>query len=144
MKLRKFLYYFLNVTWGLPMTLIGSMVALFCLLTGRRPLRHAGSIYFTLGEYWGGVSFGLFFFVDKHTDTHTKNHEYGHSLQNAILGPFMPFIVGIPSAIRYWVFVIRRRLGKQNPRYESIWFEAQATKWGTDTVNYWKDKFDFL
>ena len=56
-------------------------------------------------------------------------------IQNAILGPFMPFVVGIPSAIRYWYRELKyNRKGKVPPTsYDSIWFEGQATRIG---VNY--------
>lgn len=32
-----------------------------------------------------------------------KQHEAGHSLQIIILGPLMPFVVGVPSAFRCWI-----------------------------------------
>ena len=49
----------------------------------------------------GGVNFGGFFFVQKNASHHLKSHEYGHSFQNMVLGFFMPFIVSIPSSLRY-------------------------------------------
>ena len=47
-------------------------------------------------------------------------HEFGHSFQNAILGPFMIFLVSIPSAIRYWYQTIRESKGKTNKPYDSF------------------------
>lgn len=44
---------------------------------------------------------------------HTRCHETGHLLQQAIFGPFMPFIVSFPSAARYWLF----RFNSQRSRY---------------------------
>ena len=44
---------------------------------------------------------GLMFVRDTTSSEHVNKHELGHSYQNAILGPFMPFMVAIPSAIRY-------------------------------------------
>lgn len=138
MKINKPLYYTLNLTWGLPLTAVGALVALFCLIIGKHPHRHGGSIYFNIGKWWGGLSLGLFFFIDSHDVTSTKNHEYGHSLQNALWGPLMIFIIAIPSAIRYWVRIIRHNHGKINPPYDSIWFEGQATRWGLQTIGQWK------
>lgn len=138
MKGRKFLYYFLNLTWGLLLTLAGALVALFLLIIGKHPKRHGGCLYFNIGKNWGGVSMGLFFFTDNSDFTSIKNHEYGHSLQNAILGPFMIFVVAIPSVIRYWIHTFRDKKGKPNPPYDAIWFEGQATKWGDETVSYWE------
>ena len=137
MNFRKTLYYILNLTWGLPLTLAGALVAFFLILTGRRPKHHGGCLYFNVGNDWGGMNLGLFFFTDNWDSPSIKNHEYGHSLQNAIWGPLMIFVIAIPSAIRYQVFMYRIRHHKENPPYDAIWFEGQATKWGTNTVQYW-------
>lgn len=138
MKGRKFLYYFLNLTWGLLLTLAGALVALILIIGGKHPKRHGGCFYFNIGRCWGGLEMGLFFFTDNIDSTHVKNHEYGHSLQNAIWGPLMLPVISIPSVIRYWVHYFREKKGKPNPPYDAIWFEGQATKWGTDTVSYWQ------
>ena len=131
------LYYILNIVWGFPMTLIGAIAAVGLLIIGKRPTRHGGCFHFRIGRNWGGINLGLVFLTDETAGSSTCHHEYGHSLQNAMFGPFMPFIVGIPSAIRYWVFTIREKKHKVNPPYDSIWFEGTATKWGTDTMHYW-------
>lgn len=140
MKINKPLYYILNLTWGLLLTLVGALVALFLIIIGKRPKRHGGCWYFNVGHAWGGLEMGLFFLTDDYDTTSVKNHEYGHSLQNAIWGPLMLFVISIPSAIRYWVFHFRTKAGKPNPPYDSIWFEGQATRWGTVTVNQWQKK----
>ena len=137
MNFCKTLYYILNLTWGLPLTLAGALVAFFLILTGRCPKRHGGCFYFNVGNDWGGMNLGLFFFTDNWDSPSIKNHEYGHSLQNAIWGPLMIFVIAIPSAIRYQVFMYRIKHHKENPPYDAIWFEGQATKWGTNTVQYW-------
>lgn len=50
----------------------------------------------------------------------------------------MPFVISIPSAIRYWYREILSRVDfqkyKQLPDYDAIWFEGQATRWGSDFV----------
>ena len=138
MRINKPLYYILNILWGFPMTLLGAIAAFFLIITGHKPKRWGGVVYFTVGENWGGMELGLFFIVDKKEYYSTKCHEYGHSMQNALLGIFYPIVVAIPSAIRYWIFVFRERAGKENPDYDSIWFEGQATRWGTTTINQWK------
>ena len=63
----------------------------------------------------------------------TNNHEYGHTFQNAILGPFFIFIVAIPSAIRYWY---REFSKKTQPDYDAIWFEGSATEIGNDAYSF--------
>ena len=94
------IFWFLSLTWGLPMTLMGAIVAFVLLITGHKPKRFHHSIYFEVGENWGGFEAGGFFFTDKTPSLHTKQHESGHGLQNIVLGPLMPFVVSIPSAIR--------------------------------------------
>lgn len=58
-----------------------------------------------------------------------KSGSIGHSLQNIVLGVFMPFVISIPSMVRHWYrkYLIRR--GKWRiedlTRYESISFCLQ-------------------
>lgn len=195
MKISKPLYYILNCTWGILMTAVGGVVALALIIAGYKPERHAGSIYFNVGKSWGGAELGLFFLTDEHDAVSVKNHEFGHSLQNCLWGPLMPFVVCLPSAARYWVREFKSRKLKENfaltlmgvaciiilvltsiavvfqlewvlflmlgifmytaaltywllyieiPKYDkgdvpydSIWFEGQATEWGTKIAEEW-------
>ena len=110
-KLHKFLFWFLSYTWGIIMTLIGSFVAVFLLITGHKPRRFGWDVCFLVGKYWGGLSFGPFILTDSLDNYSVKCHEHGHSLQNIVLGPLFPFLVGIPSSLRYWV--------RKRPNFES-------------------------
>ena len=114
MKLSKPLYYILNCTWGFLMTAVGAVVALALIVAGYKPKRHSGAIYFNVGKSWGGAELGLFFLTDEHDDRSVKNHEFGHSLQNCLWGPLMPFVVCLPSAARYWVREFKSRKLKEN------------------------------
>lgn len=127
-------FWLLSLTWGLPMTLFGAIVALALLVTGHKPKKYHYSIYFEVGRGWGGFECGAFFVVCKDNGESLKRHEAGHGIQNCFLGVFTPFLVSIPSAIRYWY---RRWIIKNNPQkaktlptYDSIWFEKQATELG--------------
>ena len=51
-----------------------------------------------------------------------------------MFGPLMPFIVAIPSCIRYWF----RRFTKPTTMYDGIWFERQATNLGYRMDNIFK------
>lgn len=136
--MKKFLYYLLSWTWGLPMTLIGLLVAGVCKANGIEENSHAGATYFEFGKGWGGVSLGCFFFCSKRPSEHTKNHEFGHSLQNCLWGPLFPFVIAIPSAIRYHKFMNNTKKGIPNKEpYDAIWFEGQATEWGTKVAAEW-------
>ena len=113
MKINKPLYYILNCTWGCIMTFIGAVVAFALLCVGKKPQKHAGCTYFNVGKSWGGMELGCFFLTDSHDSQHTKNHEFGHSLQNCLWGPLFPFVVCIPSAIRYWLREFKTQKGKK-------------------------------
>ena len=137
-QFNKTLYYILNFTWGIIMNIFGAVGACVMLAQGKKPTRHGGSIMFTTGSGWGGVSLGIFSFVCKEASKHTKDHEYGHSLQNAVYGPLFPFIVAIPSFIRYHYRDAQEKKGiKPTTGYDDIWFEGQATDWGTKTIDKW-------
>ena len=52
----------------------------------------------------------------------------------------MPFLVSIPSMIRFWyreaVVALKRKTLSQLPTYDSIWFEGTASKIGTQYYNH--------
>jgi hypothetical protein len=119
--MNKKIYYLLGFTWGIIMNILGALVAAAMTCIGRKPTRHGGSIVYTIGKDWGGLSLGIFSFVSEGASEHTLNHEFGHSIQNAIYGPLFPFIVWIPSVTRYWMI----RTGKiKVDNYDDAWFEG--------------------
>lgn len=114
------------------MTFFGLSVAIALLATGHRPHFFHGFVWFETGEHWGGFECGPIFVVQRHAQESVKRHEAGHGLQNMLLGPFMPFLISLPSAIRYHYRAYLRRKGRGAalPPYDSIWFEKWATEWG--------------
>lgn len=136
-KISKPLFYILSFTWGLPMTLVGLIVAFVLVIAGYKPKKWNYCYYFEVGESWGGLELGAFFITNKNSSQHVKNHEHGHGIQNCYLGPFMPFVICVPSAIRYWYREIKYlRKNKMPPTdYDSIWFECSATKLGVELNN---------
>ena len=123
-------YYTLSLTWGLPLTLVGILVALALMFVGYRPKRFGWSWYFEVGKNWGGLNLGLIFLCGKDSDNVLKAHEYGHSFQNCKYGPAMVLLT-LASAARYWYYtVIEDWLGKNLPDYDSWWLEKQATETG--------------
>ena len=139
-KLKAIGFWIAAFTWGLPMTLVGCLVAVALMVTGHKPHRFHYLIYFEIGENWGGFECGCFFVTNKNPTFSIRRHESGHGLQNIMLGVFMPFLVSIPSCIRYWYREILVRSGKKRyhdlPDYDSIWFEGWATRLGD---KYFKD-----
>lgn len=134
----KALFYLLSITWGLPMTLCGAVVALCLLLTGHRPQRWGGCWHFKIGRgNWGGLSLGLVILTSPDVSERTKNHEHGHAVQNCILGPSM-VLLSIGSAARYHYINYLERTGKTPPRYDGWWFEGEATKIGQECIKLWE------
>ena len=139
----RWLYWLLNFTWGILTTLCGLLLSLTMLCIGKKPKRWHSIWYFQIFDNWGGMEMGTMFLRDNSNYISTNNHEYGHTFQNAILGPFFIFIVAIPSAIRYWYQEIRRRQHKPNVEYDLIWFEGSATDIGNDACLFDIQKEDY-
>ena len=132
------LYWIWSCTWGIIMTLIGFFAACGLIISGHKPHHLGPNVYFVVGKNWGGVELGAFFIVSRAGAIgNTKYHEAGHGLQNLIWGPLMPFVICIPSAIRYWYRELKyyRKGLRPDTDYDSIWFEGQATRWGNKVYN---------
>lgn len=138
------LYYLLNYTWGIIMTLVGWAIIFFTHLFLSKNIVESGKFgpchYVMIGDNWGGLELGVNFLIaDKMGESwtlHTKMHESGHTFQNALFGPFAIILIFIPSAIRYWYQRIRTKMGKDNKPYDSIWFEGSATTVGENHYYY--------
>ena len=78
---------------------------------GYRPKRNIYGWYIEIGGNFGGADLGPFCIVSTNPSRHLLNHEFGHAIQNCYFGPLFPFIVAIPSAIRYWYREIIVRTG---------------------------------
>lgn len=131
-KPKAILFWALSFTWGLPLTIIGLAIAIVLTIFGYKPHRFHYMVRFEIGENWGGFSLGGFIFTSENPSLHIKQHEAGHGIQNMVYGIITPFIVSIPSAIRYWYREYLQKIKKKTdlPPYESIWFEKQATEIG--------------
>ena len=133
-KINPVIFWILSLTWGGILTLIGLTVALVLVISGHKPKKFGCCIYFEIGENWGGLELGAIFLTNKNPTFHIKQHEAGHGIQNIMFGVFMPFLVSIPSAVRYWhrIFLVEtgRKKESELSDYDSVWFEKQATKLG--------------
>lgn len=131
-------FYILSWTWGIIMSLIGACVVGAIKVVGLfmhkdyKLKKHGYCYYLVVGKSWGGVNFGCFFLVSSSCRDATKWHEHGHGVQNCYWGILMPFVICIPSAIRYWYreFKYNRKGIKPPTLYSSIWFEKQADQLG--------------
>jgi len=139
--MKSFIYYLLQVTYGILMNVIGILVFTVVVCFTHNIHRHYHSFYTITKTQFGGLSLGIFT-ISSTTSEQTLSHELGHSYQNIIFGPLFPFVVAIPSVIRYWYCTIAESKGKKFARdwYDSIWFEGTATRWGHAIYMKWSDK----
>ncbi len=131
--LNKTLYFILSFTWGLPLTLIGCVVALVLIIIGIKPKRFLYGFYFPTTN-GSGFNMGPIAIVSKNSSEYLLKHEFGHSIQNCFFGPFVFFLVIIPSVIRFWyreyLVYTKQSTYKDLPPYDSAWFEGTATSLG--------------
>ena len=136
--MKKSTFYILSFTWGLPMTLAGIITASFLLILGYKPQRWGACWHFDIGGNWGGLNLGPVFLTSSNPSEYIKNHEHGHAIQNCYFGIFTPFIILIPSAVRYWYREYREHINKPcTTGYYDIWFEKQASELGIKYATMW-------
>ena len=129
--MKKSIFYLLSLTWGLPMTICGAVVALVLWLHGIKAARYGLCWHYRVGKgLWGGMNLGPVFLTQREPTERLKRHEHGHALQNSFMGPLiLPFV--ILSVLRYHDRERRVKRGEVLPPYDAWWFEGQATKLGT-------------
>ena len=122
-------------------------------MCGGKPHKNGCSYIVEIGGNWGGLELGAVALCGRYSQEngpcynprwfeHTRRHEFGHNIQQLFFGPLQLFIVGIPSAIRYWYDRLEKKHAHERDNdewYDSIWFEGTATKWGTKWVNWFED-----
>ena len=146
----RWLYYFMACTWGVIMTILGLIITLILAIVKifipKKVIfkRYYWIYSITVGpEWWGGCEMGLMFLRDHNSSVNYINpHEFGHTFQNCLLGPLFPFMVAIPSAIRYWLREIFPK--KIWAPYDSAWFEDAATQCGIYAVRILSQKQETL
>ena len=131
-------FYLLQLTWGLPINIVGGIVALICLCRGIKPKKYGWNYWLECPVNFG-LNLGIFFIAPKNASKHVKNHECGHSIQNIYFGPFHFIVVCLPSALRFWARTYWTRRGcRLEKDYDSIWFEWQATQLGNKLEEWHK------
>ena len=123
--MKKWVFWLLSLTWGMPWTLIGILAAVVLEILGYKPQRWGYCRYYEVGRRWGGVSFGPVFIVERSARDFTKDHEHGHAIQNCYYGPLMPFMVCLPSALRWWMRRCREQLTKKI--FVFVWYVLSIT-----------------
>lgn len=140
-------FWILSLTWGSIMTFVGLIATLFAVVFLKGKIHRNGySFIVEVGGNWGGLCFGAFALCGSYSQEdgpcydigwyeHTRRHEFGHAIQNTLWGPLMIFVIEIPSIIRYHYMNNRIKKGLEVKPYDSIWFEGQATRWGTAAID---------
>ncbi|MBQ3140602.1 MAG: hypothetical protein IJC25_01405 [Clostridia bacterium] len=123
----KTVYRIIQVTWGFLQTLIGLMV--YCKNRKCRHFIHKGAIY-TEWPQRGGISLGLFVFVQPDADEYLIAHEYGHTLQSLMLGPLYLPLIGLPSLIWSRLPYFRKMRKEKQISYYSLYCEKWANRLG--------------
>ena len=119
------MYYFLQWSWGLLENIVGFIV--FLVMIKNKHFKYKKCIATMMSDKYGGsFSLGMFIFVSE-TNVNTMNHEYGHTIQNNMFGILKPFIVSIPSVVRFWW---KSLVSHKWDDYYDIWFENHASKIG--------------
>lgn len=133
-SLKKFLFYLVQWTWGLPVNLVGGIAFIICTKILHRRYQRFGYAYITyLPWNAGGLSMGLFIFMkDQHPRKvwtyNTRIHEYGHTWQCLILGPLYYLVVAIPSAV--WCNFFDKYRKKHDVSYYKLYCESWANSFG--------------
>lgn len=132
--MKKWQFYVLSFTWGLPMTLLGCLVAAVLMIAGYKPQRFGWGWYFEVLNNGGNFNLGIVSVMSKQPSVDILFHEAGHGIQNCYFGIFEP-IIALMSVARYWyreyLHCVKGVAWADMTPYDSIWFERQATVLGT-------------
>lgn len=119
----------IQLSWGILQSLLG-----FGLFIKYRKCAHEiykGSVVTYTSGGFGGISLGLFIFVNRAKDAEwtksTRAHEYGHTFQSLILGPLYLLVIGLPSF--YWC---NSRKMKEKRKTESLSYYDFYTERGAN------------
>lgn len=113
--MKRFMYYFIQWTWGILMNIIGGIVCIIALCCKCPVQKYRNAIEILVPWNFGGCELGMFFVLGKDCLS-VAPHEYGHTIQNLWWGPLFPFVVCLPSALRYWL----RKQKEQKNKYEFV------------------------
>ena len=110
--MKRFMYYFLQWTWGITMNVIGAIMCLVALCCKWPVQKYRNGVEILVSNNFGGLELGMFFIRGKDCPG-VAPHEYGHGIQHLWWGPLFPFVIGIPSALRYWLRHFKTPTGRR-------------------------------
>lgn len=139
------LFYLIQFIWGLPVNIFGLIGFLLTKPFCRQEKFCNSYITYVNKKNFGGVSIGMFIFINSEKDGQWREniriHEYGHTIQCLYLGVFYWFVIGIPSSIWCNFFAGYRK--KHNVSYYSLYCESWANTLGEKWSGL-KQDYDFV
>ena len=129
---RRFLFYLIQFTWGLPQNLVGLGFFLFYRLRGCPHFSYQGAVVTIWTNPTGSMSMGRYLFLEPSwtpKDHDLLAHEYGHTIQSLFFGPLYLLTVGLPSVL--WAGLpCFRNMRRKGRSYYSVYPEKGATRLG--------------
>lgn len=126
--MKKTAHYILQFTWALPQNLLGLIVFVISLLSGRKLAFRYNVSPVILTRRIYGLCLGIFIFVQDSDNPTLVRHEYGHTLQSLILGPLWLLVIGLPSII--WAGLFSGYRKSRQISYYSFYTESWANRLG--------------
>lgn len=141
--IRKILFYLWQFTYALIQNLIGlCMLAIYKAKGSESEVYHNALITYIDKKNFGGVSLGMFIFINKNVEGIRRHdmriHEYGHTVQSLILGPVWLLVIALPSVIWCGLPALVRLRKRKNISYYRLYCEGWANICGLFAT---KEKF---
>lgn len=137
-------YWLVQLTWGSLTTFVGLATLLVLKAAKKKVEKNCFGFVIEVGDCdWGGVSLGpvaitaTYSSMNERYMKHIRRHEFGHSVQQLVLGPLFLLLVALPSVIRYWH--VRLHPESLPEPYDKPIFEWTASKFGYDWFNAFED-----
>ena len=137
------LFYLWQFTFGLIQNIMGLFMLLVYKIKGSKSeWYHYALITYIDKKNFGGVSLGMFIFINKNVEGDRlhdmKIHEYGHTVQTEILGPLWLFVIALPSFIWCGLPALVKLRREKNISYYWLYCEGWANLCGLAVT---KEKF---
>ena len=135
--MKKALFYLLQWTWGISQNMVG-LIGYLALHKHRHEHYHGAVVTYvdTQNKHFGGVSLGMFVFINANTTESyrhdTRIHETGHCIQSLLLGPLYWLAVALPSALWCNAPFFAKMHGTKETKYlyYKLYCEGWANIWG--------------
>ena len=125
--MKRFLFWLWQWTWGLPQSLLATVIFLCNRKRPRSRYRNSIVIHWKKG---GSLGLGIFLFLGTGATGDRQRpilaHEYGHALQSLILGPLFLPVIGLPSFLWCNLPWARRYRREKQVSYCRFYTESNA------------------